>query len=73
MVNENDSGILIVEDDTNINNYIFESLSVNNYNCKQAFYGTEALFYLEKYDFDIILLGLVLPGISGEQLILEII
>ncbi|WP_416199140.1 MAG: DNA-binding response regulator, OmpR family, contains REC and winged-helix (WHTH) domain [Sporanaerobacter sp.] len=72
MVNENDSRILIVEDDTNINNYIFESLSVNNYNCKQAFSGTEALLYLGKYDFDIILLDLMLPGISGEQLISEI-
>ena len=72
MVNENDSRILIVEDDTNINNYIFESLSVNNYNCKQAFSGTEALIYLGKYDFDIILLDLMLPGISGEQLISEI-
>lgn len=72
MVNENDSRILIVEDDTNINNYIFESLSINNYNCKQAFSGTEALLYLGKYDFDIILLDLMLPGISGEQLISEI-
>ncbi len=72
MANNNDSRILIVEDDTNINNYIFESLSINNYNCKQAFSGTEALLYLGKYDFDIILLDLMLPGISGEQLISEI-
>lgn len=61
--------ILIVEDDTNINNLIKELLSENNYEVVSAYSGTEALSLLEKENIDLILLDLMLPGLNGEEII----
>ena len=38
--------ILIVDDDTNINNLLREALSKAGYSCEQAFSGTEAKLLL---------------------------
>jgi DNA-binding response OmpR family regulator len=64
--------ILIVEDDLNINNMIADALTKNNYSCIQAFSGTEALLRIEQNKFDLILLDLMLPGMSGDQIIKKI-
>ena len=64
--------ILIVEDDTNINNLIKELLIQNNYEVISAYSGTEAVSLLEKENIDLILLDLMLPGLSGENLITKI-
>ena len=62
--------ILIVEDDENINEIIKKTLNINNFNSIQAYSGTEALLYLEKYrNIDVIILDLMLPGISGEDVL----
>ena len=59
--------ILIVEDDTNINNLLREALSKEGYSCEQAFSGTEAklLLNMQKYGYALVLLDLMLPGLSG--------
>lgn len=64
--------ILIVEDDTNINNLIKELLIQNNYEVLSAYSGTEAISILEKENIDLILLDLMLPGINGEEIITKI-
>lgn len=66
--------ILIVEDDTNINNLLREALSKEGYSCEQAFSGTEAklLLNMQKYGYALVLLDLMLPGISGEAVLEEI-
>jgi len=64
--------ILIVEDDNDINNMITDSLTKNNYSCVQAFSGTEALLRMEQSKFDLILLDLMLPGMSGNIVIKKI-
>lgn len=63
-----DYKILIIEDDADINNLIFESLTKNGYTCLQAFSGTEALLCLEREAFSLVIMDLMLPGISGEDL-----
>ncbi len=64
--------ILIIEDDTNINNLIAETLGKSGFECVQAFAGTEGLLYAEKGGFSIIIMDLMLPGMTGEQLLPKI-
>lgn len=61
--------ILIIEDDTDINNLMAEALSKAGYACTQAFSGTEGLLYVKKETFSLILLDLMLPGKNGEPLL----
>ncbi|OKP98916.1 response regulator transcription factor [Paenibacillus sp. P46E] len=64
--------ILIVEDDTEINKMVQTLLRKNQYEVTSAFSGTEALLLLAKESFDLILLDLMLPGLSGEEILLKI-
>lgn len=64
--------VLVVEDDADINGLLCNILSRKGYNVKAAYSGTEAKIYIENYNYDIILLDLMLPGINGENLIAEI-
>ncbi|MBV4419301.1 response regulator transcription factor [Clostridium tyrobutyricum] len=64
--------ILIVEDDPEINKMVQTLLRKNKYESAAAFSGTEALLLLEKESFDLILLDLMLPGLSGEEILAKI-
>ncbi|WP_446899185.1 response regulator transcription factor [Clostridium sp. LBM24168] len=64
--------ILIVEDDPEINKMVQTLLGKNKYESAAAFSGTEALLLLEKESFDLILLDLMLPGLSGEEILVKI-
>lgn len=64
--------ILIAEDDTDINNLLKKILSASGYEIQQAFSGTEAAFFFDKNPPDLLLLDLMLPGMSGEQLLHQI-
>lgn len=61
--------ILIVEDDSDINNLIKTILVKNNYNVEQAFSGTEGKLRLEMQAFDLVILDLMMPGMTGEELV----
>ena len=61
--------ILIVDDDSNINSMLKEALSREGFACGQAFSGTEAMLLLKMEAYDLILLDLNLPGMSGEELL----
>ncbi len=61
--------ILIAEDDADINHMLFELLSLNGYRCVQAFSGTEAWMHMEKKPPAAVILDLMLPGLSGEELL----
>ncbi len=64
--------ILIIEDDVDINNMLTELLKRNGYQTTAAYSGTEGLMCFGHSKFDMILLDLMLPGKSGEQVISEI-
>jgi DNA-binding response OmpR family regulator len=64
--------VLVVEDDGDINALLCSILTKQGYNARAAYSGTEAKIYIENYNYDIILLDLMLPGIKGEDLIAEI-
>ena len=64
--------ILIVEDDVNINNLLKEALELQGYICRQAFSGTEAMLLLEQKEWGLILLDLMLPGMSGEEVLSQL-
>lgn len=64
--------ILIVEDDVSIHNIIEELLKKEKYFTDNAYSGTEALLLLEKGNYDLVLLDLMLPVISGEKIIEKI-
>lgn len=61
--------ILVVEDDPDINRLLCTILSGAGYDCRQAYSGSEAALLTEKYGYDLILLDLMLPGLTGEELI----
>lgn len=61
--------ILIVEDDSAINELLAEILKRNGYDAVQAYSGTEARLLLNQHAFTLVLLDLMLPGLSGEDLI----
>ena len=64
--------ILIVEDDVNINELLKEAFTKENYLCTQAFSGTEARMLLAMNQYSVVLLDLMLPGISGEEVLKEV-
>lgn len=61
--------ILIAEDDNEINGMLTELLESKGYHTKSAYSGTEALLYLEKEAPCAVLLDLMLPGMTGEELL----
>lgn len=63
---------MIVEDESDINELLVKILEEAEYQTVQAFSGTEAKLLLEKTVPDLILLDLMLPGISGEELLHDI-
>ena len=65
--------ILIVEDDNNINQMIYETFTKAGYSCTSAYSGTEALLRIESGEFGLIILDLMLPGMSGDEVLKNII
>ena len=66
------SDILIIDDDAHINALLEETLKNEGYTVYKAFSGTEAQLVLSRNKPDLILLDLMLPGLSGEELLPQI-
>ena len=61
--------ILIIDDDVAIGNLEQEVLEREGYLAQRAYSGTEALLLLKEQKPDLILLDLMLPGMSGEDIL----
>ena len=61
--------ILIIDDDENIGNMEQELLERAGYGVLRAYSGTEAMLVLKNKRADLVLLDLMLPGLSGEELL----
>ena len=66
------SHILIIDDDIHINEMLEEVLIQEGYQVSHAYSGTEALLFLANEKPDLILLDLMLPGLTGEEVLPQI-
>ena len=61
--------ILIIDDDMHIGNMLTEVLEREGYGVLRAYSGTEALMLLSSKTPDLVLLDLMIPGLSGEEVL----
>lgn len=64
--------ILIIDDDVCIGDMLEEVLTKEGYHIARCYSGTEAILYLSSTTPDLILLDLMLPGMSGEDVLSKI-
>ncbi len=64
--------IAVIDDDVYISDMVTEVLTREGYGVIRAYSGTEAVMLLERQRPDLILLDLMLPGLSGEELLPKI-
>ena len=61
--------IAVIEDDLPIGNLLEEVLTKAGYIVRRAYSGTEALYLFQREKPDLALLDLMLPGLSGEEVL----
>ena len=61
--------VLVVEDDNYINEMLKEALENKGYTVLRAYSGTEGLLRIETEEFALIILDLMLPGMSGQEVL----
>ena len=64
--------LLIIEDEQDLSNSIMTYLSSENYLCEQAFTYADAKMKVGLYDYDCIVLDLMLPGGNGLDILQDI-
>ncbi len=64
--------IAVIDDDIHIGNFLEELLQREGYAVLRAYSGTEAVLLLERSRPDLVLLDLMLPGLSGEEVLAKI-
>ena len=60
---------MVIDDDLHIGNVLEETLTNEGYGVIRAYSGTEAVLLLSQVKPDLVLLDLMLPGLSGEEVL----
>ncbi len=63
--------ILIVEDETAINELLRRNLELVGHRCRSVYDGEAAVEVLEEQAFDLMLLDIMLPGLDGFEVYRE--
>jgi len=66
------ANILIIEDDAHINALLHDLLTSHGHKAIQAHSGTEGLICFGSNEFDLVLLDLMLPGVTGDVVLTTI-
>ncbi len=67
---ENDKGtILIVDDEESLRGVVYRKLQSQGYNCVVAVDGKDAIWKAFLQDFDIVLMDIKMPGLSGMEVL----
>jgi len=61
--------ILLVEDSKQLNNALSTVLKRNSFVVDSAFDGEEALFFIDEYTYDVIILDVMIPEINGIEVL----
>lgn len=64
--------ILIVEDEKKVSNFLRQALEEEQYAADQAFNGEDGLALAGSYDYDLLILDLMLPKMDGLNIIREL-
>lgn len=67
-----DDPILVIEDDPSINNLLCEALTGAGYRPESAYSGSEAMMLLGVKSWQCVILDLMLPGKTGEDVLVEL-
>ena len=72
MFTEENTSILIVDDEASVRNVLTQVLEDDGYKTKEAARGEEALECLKKEHFSLVITDIVMPGITGIELLEKI-
>ena len=61
--------ILLAEDEKDLNEVIVKTLKKNGYSVDSCLDGREALYYLENTEYDAAILDIMMPGMSGIEVL----
>ena len=64
--------VLLVDDEKDFVESLTQRLEIRNFAIKAAFSGKEALKLIKEYDFDVVVLDVLMPGKSGIDTLKEI-
>ena len=64
--------VLIIEDNEDVNRMLAEALTDAGYAVKSAYTGTTGLKELREHDYDLVLLDIMLPYKSGDEVLKEL-
>ncbi|WP_028778008.1 response regulator transcription factor [Shimazuella kribbensis] len=64
--------ILIIEDDVEINQLVSRYLNKEGFHTHSVYNGKDALAYISKHDYQLIILDLMLPKVDGQEVLRKI-